>query len=174
MALSKERKNEVLSLYETWLKESVALLLTEYTGLSMAQIDELRSSIRNAGGEFHVVKNTLGKLAFQNAGLEPPEDYFIGSTAFGIAYDDPPGIAKIIKDFSKDHEVVSIKGGFMDGQFVDANTINALAELPPLPVVQGQLLGVINAPATKLARILTEPGRSLAQVIKAHAEAAPA
>lgn len=173
MALSKERKNEVLSLYEKWLKESEALLMAEYTGLNMTQINELRSNIRNAGGEFHVVKNTLGKRAFINAGLEPPEDYFTGSTAFGIAFDDPPGIAKIIKDFGRIHDVVKLKAGFIDGQFLDAVAVNAFAELPPLPVVRSQLLGVINAPASKLARTLAEPGRSLAQVIKAHTDAAP-
>jgi large subunit ribosomal protein L10 len=174
LALTKERKNEVVSQYETWLKESEAVVLTEYTGLTMPQIDELRGEIRKAGGEFHVIKNTLGKRAFAAAGLEAPDDYFIGSTAIGIAFEDPPGIAKIIKDYGKQHEVVQIKGGFIGKELMSADELKALAELPPLPVVRAQLLGVISAPASKLVRTIAEPGRSLAQVIKAHADAMPA
>ncbi len=174
MALSKERKNEVLSQYETWLNKSEAIVLTEYTGLTMPQIDELRAEIRKAGGEFHVVKNTLGKRAFEAAGFEVPDEFFIGSTAMGIAFEDPPGIAKAIKDYGKLHDVVQIKGGFIGKQRMSADELKALADLPPLPVVRAQLLGVISAPASKLVRTIAEPGRSLAQVIKAHADAMPA
>ncbi len=106
--------------------------------------------------------------------VDAPEEYFLGSTALGIAFEDPPGVAKAIKDFGKDFEFVKIKGGFMDGQHMTADEIKSLAELPPLPVVRGQLLGVISAPASKLVRTLVEPGRSLAQVLKAHADAAVA
>jgi len=174
LALSKERKNEVLSQYETWLNKSEAIVLTEYTGLTMPQIDELRAEIRKAGGEFHVVKNTLGKRAFEAAGFEVPDEFFIGSTAMGIAFEDPPGIAKAIKDYGKLHDVVQIKGGFIGKQRMSADELKALADLPPLPVVRAQLLGVISAPASKLVRTIAEPGRSLAQVIKAHADAMPA
>jgi large subunit ribosomal protein L10 len=172
LALTKERKKEVVSQYGEWFKQSEGIVLTEYTGLSMPEIDELRGKIRDAGGEFHVIKNTLAKLAFESVGLEAPADYFVNSTAVGLAFEDPPAVAKIIKDFGKDHEVVQIKGGFMDKVHMTADEINVLAELPPLPVVRGQLLAMFNAPATKLVRIIKEPGRSLAQVLKAHADAA--
>ena len=172
MALTKERKKQVLAQYETWLKDSEAVVLTEYVGLDMPSIDQLRNNIRDAGGEFHVIKNTLGKLAFKSAGLEAPDEYFVNSTAIGIAFDDAPGVAKAIKDFGKDNEAIKIKGGFMDGVHMTSDQIIALAELPPLPVVRGQLLGTIMAPASKFVRTLAEPGRSLAQVIKMHADAA--
>ncbi|HAY85866.1 MAG TPA: 50S ribosomal protein L10 [Chloroflexi bacterium] len=174
MALSRERKEELVAQYEAWLKEGKALILTEYTGLKMPQMDDLRAKARDAGAEFHVVKNRLGKRVFEAAGYDVPDELFIGSTAFGVAFQDAPGIAKVIKDFGKDNPVVKIKAGFMDGKLLSAADVIALAELPPLPVVRGQLLGVINAPASKLARTLAEPGRSLAQVIKAHADAAAA
>lgn len=170
MALSKERKKEVLTQYEEWLKESQAVVLAEYTGLNMPAMDELRSKVREAGGEFHVVKNTLVKRAFDAVGLDAPGEYFLGSTALGIAFEDPPGVAKVIKDFGGDHAVVKIKGGFMDKKHMTAEEVSAMAELPPLPVVQGQLLGTIMAPASKLSRVLAEPGRSLAQVLKAYAD----
>ncbi len=174
MALSKERKKEVLAQYETWLKESEGVVLTEYTGLSMPEMDELRGHVREAGGEFHVIKNTIGKRAFEAVGFDAPEEYFLGSTALGIAFEDPPGVAKAIKDFGKKHDVIKIKGGFLEGVHMTANEIIALADLPPLPVVRGQLLGVISAPASKLVRTLVEPARSLAQVLNAHADAAAA
>ena len=174
MALSRERKEELVAQYEAWLKEGKALILTEYTGLKMPQMDDLRAKARDAGAEFHVVKNRLGKRVFEAAGYDVPDELFIGSTAFGVAFQDAPGIAKVIKDFGKDNPVVKIKAGFMDGKLLSAADVIALAELPPLPVVRGQLLGVINAPASKLARTLAEPGRSLSQVIKAHADAAAA
>jgi large subunit ribosomal protein L10 len=174
LALSKERKEELVAQYEAWMKESKALILAEYTGLRMPQMDQLRNKAREAGAEFHVVKNRLGKRVFEAAGIEFPESMFNGSTAFGIAFEDAPGIAKVIKEFGKDNPALVIKAGYMDGKVLSAEEVVALAELPPLPVVRGQLLGVISAPASKLARTLAEPGRSLAQVIKAHADAAAA
>jgi large subunit ribosomal protein L10 len=174
LALSKERKEQIQAQYKTWIEDSQAVVLTEYTGLTMAMIDDLRAQMREVGGEFHVIKNTLGKRAFDEAGFTVPEEYWIGSTAFGIAFEDAPGVAKVIKDFGKDKPMIKIKGGLMDGELVPASMMMTLADLPPLPVVRGQLLGVISAPATKLARIIGEPGRSLAQVVKAHADAAAA
>ena len=171
MPLTKERKKEVVALYESWLKDSEAVVLAEYTGLNMTQFDELRSKVREAGGEFHVMKNTLAKLAFANVGFDAPEEYFIGSTAIGVAFEDPPGTAKAIADTAKDLDFVEIKGGFMGGQNISAADIIAMAELPPLPVVRAQLLGTLMAPASQLTRLLAEPGRQLAQVLKVYSEA---
>lgn len=174
MALSKERKHEVRTQYESWLKESEAVVLAEYTGLSMPEMDELRAKVREAGGEFHVIKNTIGKLAFEAVGFDTPTEYWLGSTALGVAFEDPPGVAKAIKDFGKTHEAIKIKGGFLEGNHMTADEVHTMAELPPLPIVRGQLLGTISAPASKLARVLIEPARSLAQVLNAHADAAAA
>ena len=174
MALSKERKEELVEQYGIWLKEAKALVMAEYTGMTMPQMDDLRAQAREKGAEFHVIKNRLGKIVFEAAGIDVPEELFDGSTAFGIAYEDAPGIAKVIKDFGKDQPALKIKAGFMDGHLLNAEQVIALAELPPLPVVRGQLLGVIQAPASKLVRTIAEPGRSLAQVVKAHADAAAA
>lgn len=170
MALTKERKEEVLSQYSDWLQRSEAVVFAEYSGLTMAQINKLRAAVRGAGGEFHVIKNTIARRAFSAAGLETPDSLFKGSSAIGVAFTDPPGVAKAIMDAAKDSDLVKVKGGFLNGQLMSAADVKALADLPPLPVVQSQLLAVINTPATQLVRLLNEPARQMAQVLKAYAD----
>ena len=174
MALSKERKQDLVVQYEAWLKESNGLFFAEYTGLKMPKMDDLRAKSREQGAEFHVIKNRLGQLVFEAAGIEIPDELFTGSTAVGVAFEETVNVAKVLKDFGKDNPALKIKAGFMDGKLLTADQVIALADLPPLPVVRGQLLGTIAAPASKLVRTIAEPGRSLAQVIKAHADAAAA
>jgi large subunit ribosomal protein L10 len=174
LALSKERKAEVVAQYEGWIKDSIAFYLTEYTGLDMPAIDDLRARIREVGGEFHIMKNRLGKLAFEAAGYEIPVEYLTGSTAIGIAFEDAPGVAKAIADFAKENEAIKIKGGFLSGEHMASDAIMRLATLPPLPVVRSQFMALLNTPATQLARLLAEPGRQLAQVVKAFADSGQA
>ena len=170
MAISKERKVDMLEEYRAWLSESRAVFLTEYTGLSVKQLDELRASMREIGAEFHIVKNTLGKLAFEQAGFEVDESMFTGSTAIGFAFEDSPGAAKALSDFAGKVEFVKIKGGFLGEKPMTSQDVKSLAELPPLPVMRSQLLGVLQAPASKLLRTLAEPGRQIASVLQAYAD----
>jgi large subunit ribosomal protein L10 len=176
LAITKERKNELITHYSEWVSRSKALVLTQYVGMTMKDIDNLRVKVRDSGGEFHIIKNTLAKLAFEQAGLTVSEGQFEGSTAIVFAYADAPAIAKTVMEFAKTSEFLKIKGGFLDKQALTPEGVKALAELPPLPVVRAQLLGTLLAPASKLVRTLAEPGRMIAAVIKAHAEpeAAPA
>ncbi len=170
MAITKARKRELVEAYEEWLGKSKAVILAEYLGLTMKDMDTLRSKVREAGGEFHVIKNTLGKLAFQEAGYQVPEEFFTGSTAAGFAFADAPAVAKVLMDFGRTAEALKVKGGYMDARPVSAEQVKALAELPPLPVLRAQLLGTLLAPASQLARLLAEPGRQLATVLKAFSE----
>lgn len=170
MAISRKRKEELVTQYQTWLEKSQAMFLTEYTGLSMKGIDDLRARVREVGGEFHIVKNTLGEVAFQSAGLELPKEYFQGSSAIVFAFRDAPETAKVLSDFARTSEFVKIKGGYLDRNPISAAEVKSLAELPPLPVMRAQLLGVISAPASKLVRTLAEPARQVASVLKAYAD----
>ncbi len=170
MAISKERKNELVDQYTEWANKSRAMFLVEYIGLNMKQVDELRSKAREIGGEFHIVKNTLGKVAFESAGLPLPAEFLEGSTAIGFAFEDAPKMAKAISDFARASDFLKIKGGYLNKQAISANEVNALADLPPLPVMRAQLLGTIMAPASKLVRTLAEPARQLAAVMKAYSE----
>jgi large subunit ribosomal protein L10 len=170
LAITKERKNELVTQYSEWVKRSKALVLTQYVGLTMKDIDALRAKVRENGGEFHIIKNTLAKLAFEQAGLAVQTAQFEGSTAIVFAFTDAPATVKTVTDFVKSSEFLKIKGGYLEKQALTPEGVKALADLPPLPVVRGQLLGTLLAPASKLVRTLAEPGRMIAAVIKAHAE----
>lgn len=170
MAISKKRKSELVNQYLAWVDKSQAMFLTEYTGLSMKGIDDLRAKVRDVGGEFHIVKNTLGEVAFKSAGLELPKEYFQGSSAIVFAFRDAPETAKVLADFARTSEFVKIKGGYLDRNPISAEEVKSLAELPPLPVMRAQLLGMISAPASKLVRTLAEPARQVASVLKSYAE----
>jgi large subunit ribosomal protein L10 len=140
----------------------------------MKDIDDLRRKAREVGGEFHVVKNTLGKLAFESGGYPVPEGYFQGSTAIGFAFTDGPALAKVLADFSRSNEFLKIKGGYLQKTPILAENVQALADLPSLPVMQARLLGVLLAPAGKFVRVLAEPARQMATVLKAYADKTPA
>ena len=172
LAITKERKEEVLSQYADWMKRSQAVILVEYTGVKMKDLDNIRAKIRESGGEFHVVKNTLARRAFADNGMQVPSDYLVKSTAVSFAFTDPASTAKALTDATKGLEFIKVKGGFMSGQALNASQVKALADMPPLPVVRAQLLGMLQAPAGKLARTIAEPARGLAAVFRAFCEKA--
>jgi large subunit ribosomal protein L10 len=170
LAITKERKIEIMAEYAEWLKKSRAMIVAEYKGLPMAELDVLRSRMRDAGGEFHVIKNTLGKLVLSEAGLDIPEDLLEGSTAIGFAFDDPPAVAKMFTEYTRTSEFLKIKGGYLGARAMSPEEVKALADLPPLPVLRARLLGALQAPAAQLARTLAEPARQIAAVFKAYAD----
>jgi len=172
LAKSKAQKETLLTQYVEWVGKSQAVVLVEYSGLKMNNLDAIRVKVREAGGEFHIVKNTLAKLALEKAGFKVPADYAEKSTAIGFAFSDPAGFAKALMEATKGMEAVKIKGGFMGAVTLKPAEVKALASLPPLPVMRAQLLGILQAPASKLVRTLAEPGRQLAYVVKAFSEKA--
>ena len=174
MALSKQKKSEVVEQYKDWLKNSKSVVLVEYTGATMKDMENIRAQVRESDGEFHVVKNTLMKLAFEASGFPIPEGLLENSSAVSFAMSDPAATAKALSEAAKDVEAIKVKGGYMGVEFLDAIHVKALADLPPLPVVRGQLLGVLQAPAGKLVRTVAEPARSLVSVIQAYSEQAQA
>jgi len=174
LAVSKERKAEVLATYTEWLKNSEAVIVVEYTGAKMKDLDGIRAKVRESGGEFHVLKNTLARRAFAENGMDLPQEYLVQSTAVSFAFSDPASTAKALSDAMKGNAFIKVKGGFMSGQVLNAAQVKALTDMPPLPVVRAQLLGVLQAPAGKLVRTIAEPARGLAAVIKAFSEKAPA
>ncbi len=173
MAISKQQKEELVEQYKKWLAESDGLVLANYRNLSVKDISDLRKEIRESGGEFHVIKNTLAKRAFEESGREFKEGIFNGPTALGVSYDNPTGLAKVLKNFAKDQEMIEIKSGYLADRLMTAEEVIAMADLPSMAEMRAMLLSTIAAPASKLVRTLAEPGRSLAAVLKARSEQEP-
>jgi large subunit ribosomal protein L10 len=170
LAISRERKEEVLAQYADWFQRSQAVILVEYTGAKMKDLDAIRSKVRESGGEFHIVKNTLAKRALEATGVQVPEGMLDKSTAVSFAFSDVAATAKALNEVTKSMEFAKVKGGFMAGQALNSTQVKALADLPPLPVARARLLGMLQAPAGQLVRTIAEPARSLAAVFKAYSE----
>lgn len=169
MAFSKKHKTKMMAQYEQWLQDSEAIFFLEYQKMSMKEMDDLRTKVRETGSEIHVVKNTLLSKAFQNTGIDSEFD-MEGTTMAGFAFSDPPALAKVFKEVTKKSEVFAVKSGYLGNRQISDREINSLAELPPLPVLRATLLGLINSPASKLVRTIAEPARGLAAVVKAYSE----
>ena len=165
----------MLAQYTEWLNKSQAVILVQYSGVTMKQLDGIRAKIRETGGEFHILKNTLAERAFRDLGVGVPDGLFERSTAATFAFDDVAATAKALADATKGLEAIKVKGGVMEKQALSEAQVKALASLPPLPAIQAQLLAMLQAPAGKLVRTLAEPARQVASVLKSYSEkSAPA
>lgn len=171
MANTKEKKREIVEQYGEWLKQSQAIILTEYIGMAMKDIDQLRARMREAGGEFHIVKNTLMRRVLDEAGMESKDEDFINTTAIGFAIEDAPALAKAMTDYAKETRLLKVKAGYLENKRMTAAEVTSLANVPPLPIMRAILLSTLLAPASQLVRTLSEPGRQIAAVLKAYAEA---
>jgi large subunit ribosomal protein L10 len=174
LAISKTRKDELVVEYNELLNNSSAIILTSYSGVPVKDLESLRRTIREVGGEFHIVKNTLIELALDNAGLSIPKDMLVGTTAIGFATDDVPNVAKAVVDLSRESGTIAIKGGMIDKILYDPKQIVQLADLPPLPVLRAQLLSQIQAPGTRVALALANSVRQIINVTKAYSESGAA
>jgi large subunit ribosomal protein L10 len=170
LAISRQRKEEMLAQYTEWFNKSQAVILVQYSGVTVKELDAIRAKIRETGGEFHILKNTLAERAFRELGVSVPADLFEQSTAATLAFDDVAATSKALADVTRGIEAIKIKGGFMEQLTLNESQVKALASLPPLPVVRSQLLGVLQAPAGKLVRTLAEPARQVASVLRAYSE----
>lgn len=149
------------------------LFVVDYTGLTVSKFAELRKRLAATGSEIHVFKNTLVKKAAERAGY--PDDigtHLVGQTAVVTGAQDVCAAAKVMKNFAAEFEKPQLKVGILDGKLLDSAAIKVLADLPAKDVLQAILLGVLQAPASKLARLLNEPAASLARVLKAKSEQA--
>ena len=174
MAFTKERKTEIVDQYKKWVNQSQAVFVLEYSKMNMKAVDVARAKVRDAGGELHVVKNTLFKIVVDEAGMPLSGKLSDKSSIVAFSFHDPAAMAKVIAEITKNTEVFKVKGGFLGSQAMDQSQVKALADLPPLPVLRASLLGMLQAPASHLARTLAEPARSLAGVFKAYSEQVPA
>jgi len=170
LAITREKKEELVAVYTDKLSRSRAVFLTDYRGLSVSEMESLRAKIREAGGTFLITKNTLAARALQAVGLPVPEDMLSGPTAIGFAYDEVPPVAKALTDFAKETDILQVKGGLLQSRILSPQDVTSLASLPPREVVLAQLLGVIQQPGNRVAGVINAAGNKLAATIKAYAD----
>ena len=170
-------KQAIVEALSEKLKNSAAGVLVDYRGITVAEDTELRAELRKNNVEYSVVKNTLLRFAVKNVGLEDLSDLLNGTTALAISVDDPVAPARVINGFAKKmKDKFEIKGGYMDGKVMSLSEVQALADIPALPVLQAQALGTMLAPITGLAVVLKQIAEKGGEPVAAPAaeEAAPA
>jgi large subunit ribosomal protein L10 len=145
-----------------------AVVVTHYLGLTVAEMTDLRGRLRKEGAKLKVVKNRLAQKAMSGAGEEAKHGLFKGPVAIAYA-PDPVSAAKVVAQYAKDNDKLTVVGGFMGETLLDQNGVKALAALPSLDQLRAKILGLLNAPATKVAGVLQAPAGQLARVVGAYA-----
>jgi len=170
LAISKERKDELVAQYADLIDRSSALFMAEYARMDVKAMNELRTKVYDANGALYVTKNTLLELALREADRPAPPDFLVGQLATGFALDEAPALAKALVDYAKTQENFTLKGGILGSDFLTAEQVEALANLPSLPEIRAQLLGIISAPARNVASVIAGGVRQVVNVIDAYSK----
>ena len=163
-------KASIVSELSEALKRSPFVLVSDYRGMKVADFGELRNRLVPARAEVHVVKNNFLKLAMADSGFPEVVDQFVGQTAVVTGEADVAPVAKIFKTFATEFKLAALRVGFVDRAVLSTAELETLAELPTREILQAQLLGLLLSPATRLVRLLNEPGAALARLLSAKAE----
>jgi len=166
--MDRAQKRETVAALKQTFNETNVVVVTRNLGLSVAQSTDLRNRMRSAGAAYKVTKNTLALIALEGTTYAPLSELLTGPTALATS-SDPVAAAKAAVDFAKTNDRLEIVGGAMGKTVLDAAGVKALAALPSLDELRASLIGLIQAPATKIARTIAEPGAQLARVIGAYA-----
>jgi large subunit ribosomal protein L10 len=168
-SVNRQEKAELIETLQTTLNASTTVVVTHQVGMTVAESSDLRAKMREAGAGFKVTKNRIAKLALKGTRYEELEGMFTGPTAIGTS-DDPVAAAKALVDFAKANDKLTVIGGSMDGKILDKAGVEALAKMPSLDELRGRLVGLIQAPAAKVARVTQAPAGKVARVIKARSD----
>jgi len=167
--VDRAKKQELTATLHQDLSETVCVVVTHQTGLSVAEVTQLRRQMRSAGASYRVTKNRLVLRALEGTPFAALAPLFTGPTAIAFSQ-DPVAAAKAAVEYANRNAKLTIVGGGLLGQLLDQAGIRALAILPSLDELRSKIIGLLNAPATKLAVLLQTPGGQLARVLAAHAE----
>ncbi len=170
MAISKKRKEELVQEYAGYLAQSRGLILTDYRGLRVFEMERFRRSLRDADAVVSVVKNRLLQRVLAEKGLTLPGDWLEGTTAVAFCRGEVPPVAKAILAFAKDSPTLTIKGGIVESSAISGEQVKALAELPSREVLLAQVLGTINAPATQVAGVVATGIRQVLNLLQAYVD----
>lgn len=162
-----EQKQKISEDLHTRFSKSAIVILTDYKGLDVTAVSELRRELRKENIEYQVVKNTLLTRAAEETDVAVIKDHFKGPSAVALSYDDPVAPAKVLTKFAEENDKLEIKIGVMNGKVLDLSEIKALSMLPSREVLLGQLLSVLNGVPTSFVRVLAEVPRSFLNVLTA-------
>jgi len=166
--VDRSKKEALVAELHQDFEENNLIVVTHQSGLTVGEVSDLRRQMREAGCKFKVTKNRLAKIALKETKFEALEDAFTGPTAIAVS-EDPVAAAKIAVEFANENEKLTIVGGALDADVLDADGVKTLAKLPSLDELRGKIVGLIQAPATKVAGVLQAPAVQLARVMGAHA-----
>ncbi len=165
--ITKERKSQQIAELSEKFSKSKAVVLTEYKGLTVSEVAELRNVLKEAGAEYKVVKNTLSSIAAKGTPAEPAADLFVGPTGIAFGFEDAIAVAKKVLEYAAKNEKLKVKSGVIEGRLCSVDEIKAMSKLPPKPVLLGMLAGAMQAPASKLAGALNATITQFAYALEA-------
>ena len=161
-----EEKAKTVTAVHEKLKAAKMAIVTEYRGLTVAQLTRLRREIRQVSGEYQVIKNTLVRRALKDTAYGSLDRLLEGPTAWVFGYEDPVMLSKTLVRFIEGNEKLTIKGGLLEGEFMDQAKVKILAKMPSRPELQAKLLALMQAPAVQLLRLVQEPGARVVRLIE--------
>jgi large subunit ribosomal protein L10 len=167
MNAQRTHKVEVVEEVKTRVSAATASIVSEYRGLTTAELAELRTSLAAAGGDYRIFKNTLVRIAIDGGEYQPLSEYLNGPSALTFVQGDISAVAKALRDFSRNNPLLVIKGGLADGSLLSPGDLSALADLPPREVLLARLAGALAAPMQQMAGLLQALPRSMAYGLSA-------
>jgi large subunit ribosomal protein L10 len=167
LAITREKKEAIVAEYGERLRRSQALIVTEYRGLSVKQLEALRRELRNYDSELIVSKNTLFARALADAGMPVPESLLSGPTAVTFCFNEPAAPAKALAKWAKDSKILVLRGGIVGGSVFDGAGVEALSQLPGRDQLRAQVVGALQAPISGLVNVLAGPVRGFLTVLNA-------
>ena len=169
MLTRRQKEDQVAELHDKF-ERATSIFVADYSGLGVTQLEALRGGLRKDEGsqsEFRVAKNSVLRLASEGGPAEGLKAHFNGTTSIAMSFGDPVSLAKALVNYAKDNEAFEIRSGVLDGQVLEPKEISNLATLPSLDQLRGKIVGLLQAPAVKLARLLNEPAGQMARIVAA-------
>jgi large subunit ribosomal protein L10 len=170
LALTREQKVERVAEYAEQLEESRGIILVDYRGLSVHEMEKIRESMRPIAGEFQVVKNRLLALALKEHGMSLPDEWLTGPTAVSFCREEIPPVARALVEAGEETESLSLKGGWMSKSVLSAAQVKSIAELPSREVLLAQVLGSIHGPGRQVAGAIASGVRQVLNVLQAYVD----